>query len=219
MSDTSSGAIESSLQEGRLFAPPAEFAKSAHVKSLDEYRRLYRESIDNPQNFWGGLAEKLHWFKKWDKVLDWNVPNARWFVGGKLNAAYNCLDAQIEAGRGGKTAILWEGEPEAGGPHSGGEIRHISFSQLKDQVCQLSNALKSLGVKKGDRVTIYMPMVPEAAVAMLACARIGAAFGHLRRIQQPGDCRPGRGCTKRHHHHGRRGLSARQRGAAESQCR
>ena len=175
MSDTSSGAIESSLQEGRLFAPPAEFAKSAHVKSLDEYRRLYRESIDNPQNFWGGLAEKLHWFKKWDKVLDWNVPNASWFVGGKLNAAYNCLDAQIEAGRGGKTAILWEGEPEAGGPHSGGEIRHISFSQLKDQVCQFSNALKSLGVKKGDRVTIYMPMVPEAAVAMLACARIGAA--------------------------------------------
>jgi len=174
MSDTSSGAIESSLQEQRVFPPPAEFSKTAHVKSMDEYRTLYRESIDSPEKFWGQMAEKLHWFKKWDKVLDWQPPYAKWFVGGKLNAAYNCLDAQIDAGRGDKTAILAEAEPEVGAVGSGGKISNITFRQLKDQVCQLANGLKKLGVKKGDRVTIYMPMIPEAAVAMLACARIGA---------------------------------------------
>ena len=174
MSDTSSGAIESTLQEQRVFPPPAEFSAAAHVKSMDEYRKLYRESLDNPEAFWGGLAEKLHWFKKWDKVLDWKPPHGRWFINGKLNVAYNCLDAQVQAGRGDKTAILWEGEPEAGAANSGGEIRHITFRQLTEQVARLANALKKLGVKKGDRVTIYMPMVPEAAVAMLACARIGA---------------------------------------------
>jgi acetyl-CoA synthetase len=120
------------------------------------------------------MAERLHWFKKWDTVLDWKAPNAKWFVGGKLNVAYNCLDAQIAAGRGDKAAILWEGEPESGAPGSGGSTLRITFSQLKDRVCRFANALKSLGVKKGDRVTIYMPMVPEAAVAMLACARMGA---------------------------------------------
>ena len=174
MSDASSGAIESTLQEARVFPPPAEFSKAAHVKSMDEYRALYRESIDQPEKFWAGMAESLHWFKKWDKVLDWKPPYAKWFVGGKLNASYNCLDAQIAAGRGEKTAILWEGELETGATGSGGFVQRISFNQLKDQVCQLANALKNLGVKKGDRVTIYMPMVPEAAVAMLACARIGA---------------------------------------------
>ncbi|MGH7092068.1 MAG: AMP-binding protein, partial [Stellaceae bacterium] len=128
----------------------------------------------HPEAFWGNLAEKLHWFKKWDKVLDWKPPHGRWFIDGKLNVAYNCLDAQIQAGRGDKTAILWEGEPEAGGANTGGESRKISFRQLSEQVGKLANALKKLGVKKGDRVTIYMPMVPEAAVAMLACARLGA---------------------------------------------
>jgi acetyl-CoA synthetase len=175
MSDESNGGIESSLQEQRVFQPPAEFAANAHVNSLDAYRTLYRESIDDPQGFWGRMAQGLHWFKKWDTVLDWNAPNAKWFVGGKLNAAYNCLDAQIDAGRGDKTAILWEGEPQAGGAQSGGVVLRITFAQLRDQVCRFANALKQLGVKKGDRVTIYMPMVPEAAVAMLACARIGAA--------------------------------------------
>ncbi|HET6247112.1 MAG TPA: acetate--CoA ligase [Tepidisphaeraceae bacterium] len=174
MSDTSSGAIESTLQEARLFPPPAEFSAAANVKSMDEYRAKYRESIDQPEKFWSGMAQALHWFKPWDKVLDWKAPYAKWFVGGKLNAAYNCLDAQITAGRGGKTAILWEGELETGSPGSGGAVRRITFSELKDQVCQAANALKSLGVKKGDRVTIYMPMVPEAAITMLACARIGA---------------------------------------------
>src|SRR5689334_2396887 len=118
MSDTSSGAIESTLQEQRMFPPPAEFSATAHVKSMEEYRKLHRESLEDPEKFWGGLAGKLHWFKKWDKVLDWKAPNAKWFINGKLNVAYNCLDAQIAAGRGDKTAILWEGEPESGAPNT-----------------------------------------------------------------------------------------------------
>ena len=170
----SSNAIESSLQEERVFPPRPEFARRAHVKSRDEYERLYRESIDQPEQFWGRMAEGLHWFKKWEKVLDWRNPNARWFVGGRLNASYVCLDAQIEKGLGDKAAILWEGEPESGRPGSGGSVHRISYRQLRDDVCRFANGLKKLGVKKGDRVTIYMPMVPEAAIAMLACARLGA---------------------------------------------
>jgi acetyl-CoA synthetase len=170
-----SGGIESSLQESRVFPPPAEFARRAHVKSREEYDRLYRESIDQPEQFWGRMAQEIHWFKKWDKVLDWQPPYAKWFVGGKLNVSYACLDAQIERGLGDKAAILWEGEPESGRPGSGGSVHRISYRQLRDDVCRFANGLKSLGVKKGDRVTIYMPMVPEAAVAMLACARLGAA--------------------------------------------
>ncbi len=166
-------AIESTMQETRVFPPPAEFSKNAHVKSMDEYRKLYKESIDNPEKFWGDAASKLHWFKKWDRVLEWNPPNAKWFVGGKTNVSYNCLDYQIEQGKGDKTAILFEAEPEAV-PHKGGEVRRITYRELRNDVCKFANGLKKLGVKKGDRVTIYMPMVPEAAIAMLACTRIGA---------------------------------------------
>ena len=175
MSEASSGAIDSVLQEQRVFAPPMEFSKSAHVHSIDEYRQMYKESIENPEAFWGKMAEQLHWFKKWDRVLDWKPPFAKWFVGGKLNVSYNCLDLQIERGNGDKAAILWEGEPVGGMPGTGGAVHRISYRQLRDMVCRFANGLKSLGVKKGDRVTIYMPMVPEAAVAMLGCARIGAA--------------------------------------------
>jgi acetyl-CoA synthetase len=167
--------IESSLQENRLFPPPPAFAQQAHVKSFDEYRRLYRESIENPEAFWGRVAGELHWFKRWDRVLEWDAPYAKWFVGGRTNVAYNCLDRQVELGRGDKAAILWEGEPESGRPGSGGSVHRVSYRQLRDDVCRFANGLKSIGVKKGDRVTIYMPMVPEAAVAMLACARLGAA--------------------------------------------
>ncbi|HEX3356493.1 MAG TPA: acetate--CoA ligase, partial [Tepidisphaeraceae bacterium] len=174
MSESQSG-IESSLNETRLFPPPPAFSAKAHIKSRAEYDRMYRESIDNPEKFWGDIANQLHWFKKWDKVLDWNVPNAKWFVGGKTNLSYNCLDRQIDAGRGDKTAILWEGEPASAGGSSTGEIKKITYNQLRDEVCRFANGLKKLGVKRGDRVTIYMPMVPEAAVAMLACARLGAA--------------------------------------------
>jgi acetyl-CoA synthetase len=134
---------------------------------------MYRESIDQPEKFWDRIASELHWFKKWERVLEWKPPYAKWFVGAKTNISYNCLDAQIERGRGEKTAILWEAEPlnQSGQP----EVRKISYRQLRDDVCRFANGLKKLGVKKGDRVTIYMPMVPEAAVAMLACARLGAA--------------------------------------------
>jgi acetyl-CoA synthetase len=163
----SSGAIESTLQEQRLFAPPPQFSENARIRSRQEYDTLYRESIDHPETFWGRMAEEIHWFQKWDKVLDWNPPFAKWFTGGKLNASYVCLDAQIAKGRGDKRAIVFEAEP--------GDVRHITFSQLRNQVCAFANGLKTLGVKRGDRVTIYMPMVPEAAVAMLACARLGAA--------------------------------------------
>jgi acetyl-CoA synthetase len=170
-----SGAIESTLQEHRVFQPPKEFAAKARINSRAEYDRLYRESIDNPEKFWGDIGRELHWMKPWNKVLDWKVPDAKWFVNGKTNLSYNCLDRQIEAGKGDQTAILWEGEPEAGGAGTGGEVLKISYKKLHEDVCRFANGLKSLGVKKGDRVTIYMPMVPEAAVAMLACARLGAA--------------------------------------------
>jgi acetyl-CoA synthetase len=171
---SSSGAIESTLQEHRVFPPPPGFAAQALISSKAEYERLYRESIDDPETFFGRMANDLHWFKKWDRVLEWKPPNAKWFVGGKLNASYNCLDHQIEQGRGDKAAILWEGEPESGRPGSGGSVHRITYRQLRDDVCRFANGLKSLGVKKGDRVTIYMPMVPEAVIAMLACARLGA---------------------------------------------
>src|SRR5688572_14088174 len=181
-SHTSSSAIESTLQEHRLFPPPAEFAARARINSREQYDQMYRESIDQPERFWGRMAEELHWFKKWDRVLEWNAPYAKWFVGGKTNIAYNCLDRQIEQGRGEKIALIWEGEPltpSPGTPGEGGgegpEIRRITYRQLKDDVCRFANGLKKLGVKKGDRVTIYLPMVPEAVVAMLACARLGAA--------------------------------------------
>ncbi len=173
LSSASNTGIESSMQETRVFPPPPAFSKQAHIKSLDDYKRMYRESVDEPEKFWGGVAASFHWFKKWDKVLDWKAPYAKWFVGGKTNMAYNCLDRQIAEGRGDKTAIIWEGEPLNGA--AGPDVRRLSYKQMKDDVCRLANGLKQLGVRKGDRVTIYMPMVPEAAVAMLACARLGAA--------------------------------------------
>jgi acetyl-CoA synthetase len=165
--------IESTLQERRVFPPDPKFAANAWIKSRQQYEQMYRESIDHPDRFWAKIAEELHWFKKWDTVLDWKLPYAKWFVGGKTNVAYNCLDHQIANGRGNKTAILWEAEPESE-PHSGGQVREITYAQLRDEVCRFANGLKKLGVRKGTRVTIYMPMIPEAAVAMLACARLGA---------------------------------------------
>ena len=172
MSESNTG-IESSMQEHRIFPPPAGFAQKAWISSRTQYETLYRQSIDEPEVFWGNAAGELHWFEKWTKVLDWKAPYAKWFVDAKTNIAYNCLDHQIDQGRGDKTAILFEGEPI----HSDNrpQVRHITFSQLRDDVCRFANGLKKLGVKKGDRVTIYMPMIPEAAVAMLACARLGAS--------------------------------------------
>ncbi len=158
--------IESVLQEDRRFSPPEGFRAEAHLSSLEEYRRLYRQSLDEPELFWGSVAEELHWFKPWDRITEWHEPFVKWFVGGETNLAYNCLDRQIELGRGNKVAFFWEGEP--------GDSRVLTFQQLHREVSRFANALKDKGVGKGDRVAIYMPMIPEAAVAMLACARIGA---------------------------------------------
>ena len=158
--------IDSILQEQRSFPPPAEFSQHAHIKSLAEYEKLYKESIDDPEKFWARIAAELHWFKKWDKVLEWNCPWAKWFVGGQINLSYNCLDRHVETARKNKPAIIWESEP--------GEVRTLTYTELHREVQKFANVLKALGVKKNDRVAIYMGMTPELPIAMLACARIGA---------------------------------------------
>ncbi len=154
------------MSEERLYPPSPEFAAHAQVKSLAEYRDLCERSARNPTEFWGELAEReLHWFHKWSSVLDWQAPDARWFVGGKTNASYNCLDRHLETARKNKVAILWEGEP--------GDQRMISYQELHRLVCRFANVLKSRGLKTGDRAVIYMPMLPELPIALLACARLG----------------------------------------------
>ena len=158
--------IESILHEERRFPPSNEFRSRAKLNDAKEYERLYRQSIDEPDKFWSDVANELHWFRRWDQVMKWNEPFVEWFVGGETNLAYNCLDYQIAQGRGDKVAFYWEGEP--------GDKRTITYSQMLSEVSKLANVLKSKGIAKGDRVAIYMPMIPEAAVAMLACARIGA---------------------------------------------
>ncbi len=163
----------SNLQhEKRVFPPPAEFSKRAHIKSMAQYRKLYNESIMQPEKFWARAAkEELVWFAPWKKVLQWKLPDAKWFSGGKLNVCYNCLDRHLGTETANKAALIWEGEPA--GPGSPGEERTFTYKQLHREVCLFANVLKRNGAKKGDRVIIYLPMVPEAAIAMLACARIG----------------------------------------------
>ena len=163
----SSNTIESNLQERGLFQPPATFSRTSHVKSIKEYQRLGDRARENPERFWAELAaNELQWFKTWDKVLDWQPPFAKWFVGGKLNITHNCLDRHLTANTKNMPALVWQGEP--------GDCRTYTYAQLHQEVCQMANVLKRLGVTKGDRVGIYLPMIPEAAIAMLACARIGA---------------------------------------------
>ena len=166
-------ALESTQVETRVFPPNEMFQREARIQSMEQYQTMWRRSIDDPEGFWGEQADELHWFKQPERVLEWEEPYAKWFGGGQLNASYNCLDRIIDGGRGDKTAILFEGEPvdEDGKPV---EVRRISYRELRDEVSRFANGLKSIGVKKGDVVTLYLPMVPEAAVAMLACARIGA---------------------------------------------
>jgi len=130
--------IDSILQEQRRFEPSPEFSRQAHVKNLDEYDRLYKESVDNPDKFWSAVASELHWFKKWDTVLEWNCPWAKWFVGGEINLSYNCLDRHVSTWRKNKAAIIWESEP--------GEVRVLTYQQLHREVQKFSNVLKSLGV-------------------------------------------------------------------------
>ncbi len=159
---TTSDRIETLLDEQRSFAPPPAFQAAAHVRDETPYEQARRDR----EGYWAGWAKQLEWIKPWDRVLEWKPPHAKWFVGGKLNASVNCLDRHVRAGRGGRTALIWEGEP--------GEVRRLTYADLLVDVQKFGNVLKSLGVKKGDRVAIYLPMVPEVAVAMLACARIGA---------------------------------------------
>src|SRR5437762_1544477 len=158
--------IESHLVEKRVFKPSKSFAKKARIKSLAHYRRMYRESIRRPAKFWAREASELIWQAPWKKILEWKAPFAKWFVGGKLNISENCLDRHLTGPRRNKAAIIWEGEP--------GDKRTLTYQQLHREVCRFANVLKRNSIKKGDRVIIYLPNIPEAAVAMLACARIGA---------------------------------------------
>lgn len=167
MEDSSAGQIDNVMHETRVFPPSAEFARKAHIGSMEAYRKLYDESVADIEGFWGKEAvQHLHWFKPFDKVLDWQSPHAKWFVGGQTNVSANCLDAHLEAGHGDRVAFHWEGEP--------GEKRTLTYRDVHREVCRFANGLKKLGIQKGDRVSIYMPMVPELPIAMLACARIGA---------------------------------------------
>ncbi|MEX0711952.1 MAG: acetate--CoA ligase, partial [Pirellulales bacterium] len=166
MSKSKSGQIDTVMQEARLFPPPAEFAAKARIGSIDEYEKLWKRADDDVEGFWGELAAELHWFKPYDKVLEWNEPFAQWFVGGKTNVAYNCLDLHLGTPRQNKAALIWEGEP--------GDERVLTYQTLAREVSRFANVLKGLGVKPGDVVSIYMPMVPELVIAMLACARVGA---------------------------------------------
>jgi acetyl-CoA synthetase len=186
--------IESVLQETRLFPPPPDLAHRLgrlHIASMDQYQALHRRSIDDPEGFWGEIAREFHWFRPWDRVLDWKLPDAKWFVGGKTNLCHNCIDRHVAAGHGDEVALIWEGEPTGNAdtpqrlnadtqassptPEAFPEIRRLTYNDLLSEVSRFATILKSLGVRKGDVVTIYLGMVPELAIAMLACARIGAA--------------------------------------------
>ncbi len=187
MSQTqAAGTFESVLTEKRVFDPPSDFAArigggGAYIKSMEQYRSMHDRSVQDPEGFWSEVARELDWFTPWSKTLEWNCPDAKWFVGGTTNICHNCIDRQVNAGFGDATAIIWEGEPEIvpastqADQHHGHEIRRLTYSDLLREVSKLANVLKGLGVQKSEVVTLYMGMVPELAIAMLACARIGAA--------------------------------------------
>jgi acetyl-CoA synthetase len=157
----SSESFENLSYEDRTFAPSQTFIDNANAKS-----DVYKEADTDCLAFWEKQANRLHWNQKWNQVVDWQLPFAKWFIGGKLNASYNCLDRHVIEGRGNRVAFYFEGEP--------GDTQTITYADLLSKVCKTANALKELGIKQGDRVAIYMPMIPEAAIAMLACARLGA---------------------------------------------
>ena len=161
--------IKSLMEETRTFPPPKEFVDQARIRSREEYEKMWKESIENPDRFWGNAASELFWFQKWFKVNEDDFKNAKlaWFLGGKTNISYNCLDYQIEKGKGDKVAIIFQGEPDD-------DVKKYTYKELLREVSKFANVLKKKGVKKGDRVAIYLPMIGELPVAMLACARIGA---------------------------------------------
>lgn len=157
-----SNTFEALLKEKRTFNPKKDFIEQANIKS----RAIYQKAKKDNEKFWETFANELHWFRKWEKTLSWKPPFAQWFIGGKINVSYNCIDRHIHTSRKNKAAIIWEGEC--------GDSRVLTYWDLYREVNRFSNVLKNLGVKKGDRVTIYLPMIPELAIAMLACSRIGA---------------------------------------------
>jgi acetyl-CoA synthetase len=157
--------LDSSLRENRVFAPPAEFAAKAHIKSVAEYEAMYRRSVEQPDQFWAEAAKELDWFAPWTKVIEGEAQHAKWFINGKLNLSYNCVDRHALGARKNKIALIWEGES--------GEVRKLTYGELHTQVQKFANVLKGLGIKRGDRIAIYMGMSPELAIAMLACTRIG----------------------------------------------
>ncbi|MEZ0227426.1 MAG: acetate--CoA ligase, partial [Planctomycetota bacterium] len=165
MTDATAG-LETVLREGRRFGPPEEFSKLARISTFADYERLYKRSMEDPEGFWSDVAKELHWFTPWKSVLEWKAPHSKWFVGATTNLSWNCLDRHLGTPRQNKAALIWEGEP--------GEVRTLTYAQLHREVARFANVLVKTGIKAGDRVGIYMPMVPEIAVAMLACARIGA---------------------------------------------
>src|SRR5258708_28902889 len=159
--------METMEDEGGVFPPLTEFGAQAHIKSMAELEALRAEASADPEKFWARFAEgELHWFRKWDTVLKWEPPHAEWFAGGKINISDNCLDRHLGTWRRNKAALIWEGEP--------GDTRTLTYQQLHSEVCRFANVLKKLGVQKGDRVALYLPLIPELAISMLACARIGA---------------------------------------------
>jgi acetyl-CoA synthetase len=154
------------MKEERLFPPSQEFSAKARISSMEQYEKLWKEAADDIEGFWGRMGGELHWFKPYDKVLQWDMPFAKWFVGGQTNLSYNCLDIHLGTPRQNKAAFIWEGEP--------GDTRVFTYKTLHTEVCKFANVLKSQGIGKGDVVALYMPLIPELAIAMLACARIGA---------------------------------------------
>ncbi len=167
MSEASEGQVDTVMVEQRLFEPSEDFSRQARIKSMEDYQQLYDRAASDPEAFWAEQArEHLHWFTPFTQTLQWDNPLAKWFIGGTTNACYNCVDAHVAAGRGDQLAILWEGEP--------GDQRQLTYRQLQEEVSRFAGALKQLGTQPGDVVSIYMPMTPELAIAMLACARIGA---------------------------------------------
>lgn len=182
MSDQSGGGIDTVMHEARLFPPPPEFAAKARIKSLEEYEALWNRGLRSCPVLGDLARDELHWFEPFDEILRWNEPIAEWFVGGKTNACYNCVDKHVAEGRGDNVALIWEGEP--------GDQRTLTYAELQTEVSKCASAIKSLGITAGDVVSIYMPMTPELAIAMLACANRSDPFRDLRGLLGRGDCRP-----------------------------
>ena len=200
--------IESILHEDRVFPPPPEFSAKAHIKSMEQYLQMYQESIDDPEKFWAKVARQLHWFKRWKTVREWNRPFAKWFVGGKTNISYNCLDRHLSTTRKNKAAIVWEGEP--------GEIRTLTYQQLHREVCRFANGLLTLGVKKrGPRRHLHGDGARTAGRDAGVRAHRRDPFGRLRRLFGRGAARPHQRRAGSRSHHPGRGVPARHRDPAE----